>query len=121
MKDPTEKVMVEASKWNRGKPGHTIGWIGAGGRMERKALRRMGLAVKARRPDEAPVLLVANQHPAIHCLFADSPRWKDGGHVAALRTLPGARAFAEPVTFGPRRSRCTALPAMLLPNAEEDT
>lgn len=77
------------------------------------ALLTMGIRV------ETDVFYVANKHPGLNRIFANT-RWAGGGWKTALARIPGAIKF-DPKRFGSGvKARCTRLPIHLLSDDDDD-
>ena len=63
-------------------------------------------------------LLIANRHQGLAHIFRDT-RWRDGGHVQALRYLAGAAAHPRPIKFAGVLSRAVVLPMRLIASSED--
>ncbi len=91
----------------------------AGARTNNLVLGKIGLRIHLRETGGVVGLLVANRHVALDRIFRDT-RWAAGGWVQALRYVPGAKAWGDPVRFAGVQQRATGIPHDLLPKEDND-
>lgn len=95
---------------------------GVNGVDARHTLEALGVKVKRGSDPRGieDVVFVSNRHQGLARAY-DGTRWGEGGHVQALRYLPGARATRDAVRFGGLTQRATEIPSVHLPDLEDVT
>lgn len=80
----------------------------------KRALGKLGLALKKDKKSGSTVLLVANKNVTLERFYRDT-RWAEGRWQQALRYLPGAYAWGRAAGFAGTQVRATALPEAWFP------